>query len=86
MAEMKGFIEKSEKSRKKWFCTSQNISCPLVILSSFIENCFPQIPIIVSTRRKIALTKKTLFLLDRSSFPITQGKDLLENKENLPQL
>ena len=57
---MKGFIEKSEKCRKKWFCTSQNISCPLVILSSFIENCFPQIPIIVSTRRKIAPTKKNI--------------------------
>ena len=84
---MKGFIEKSDKYRKKWFCTSQYISCPLVILSSFTENCFPQIPIIVSTRRNIAPTKKkTLFLLDRKSFSITQVKDLLENKENLPQL
>ena len=86
---MKGFIEKSDKCRKKnveKFCTSQYISCPLVILPSFIENCFPQIPIIVSTRRKIATTEKTLFLQDKKSFSITQVKDLLKNKENLPQL
>ena len=50
--EMKGFIEKLEKWRKKWFFTSQKISCALVILSSFVENCFPKIPIIVSTSRK----------------------------------
>ena len=38
--------------------TSQKISCSVARISSSFENCFLQIPIMVSTSSKIVLTKK----------------------------
>ena len=43
---------------KKVVSTGQIISCPPAKLSSFFEKCFPRIPIMVSTSRKITLIKK----------------------------
>ena len=46
----------SEKWREKMFSTSRKITCPLARMSSFSQNCFPLIPIMVSTSSE-ALTK-----------------------------
>ena len=51
-------VEVSEKWRKRMVSTSREISFPLAKIRSFFENCFLLIPIMVSTRRKIALTKR----------------------------
>ena len=59
--------------------TSQKTSCPLARISSFFENCFPLIPIMASTSRKIALIKKTPFPLGIKSVSTSQMKDLLKN-------
>ena len=56
--------------------TSQKISYPLAIISSFFENYFPLITIMAATSRKIALIKK---LKDRKFFSTSWTKDLLRN-------
>ena len=56
--------------------TSQKISCPVAIICFFFENCFPLIPIMASTSRKIALKNKHCcdegFVKDllKSAFPL----------------
>ena len=49
---------------------SQKISCPLAIMSSFSQNCFLLIPIMVSTSSEIALAKKIQFpRILKNTFP-----------------
>ena len=56
--------------------TSEKISCPVAIICFFFENCFPLIPIMASTSRKIALKNKHCcdegFVKDllKSAFPL----------------
>ena len=61
---------------KKMFCTAQKISCPLTRITSFFQNYFLLIPIMVSTSSKIVLTKKILFLLGAKSASTSWMKDI----------
>ena len=58
------------------FFATQKISCPLARISSFFQNYFLLIPIMVSTSSKIALTKKILFLLGTKSVSTSWMKDI----------
>ena len=62
---------------KKIVSISQIISCPLAKLSSFFENCFPRIPIIVSQVENNS-DQKALFPLERKSVSTSRRKDLLK--------
>ena len=54
---------------------SQKISSPLARISSFL-GCLLIIPIMVSTSRKIALTKEILFPLSRKYVYTNRMKDI----------
>ena len=58
--------------------TSQKISCPLAVISSFFENCFPLNPNGFH-KEKNSSEKTVLFPLDRKSVSTSRMKDLLEN-------
>ena len=58
------------------FFATKKISCTLARISSFFQNYFPLIPIMVSTSSKIALTKKILFLLGTKSVSTSWMKDI----------
>ena len=61
------------------FFTTEKISCTLARISSFFQNYFPLIPIMVSTSSKIALTKKTALTSKKA---LTTDSNWLLSKEN----
>ena len=61
--------------QKKMACPSRKTSCPLARMSSFFENCFLVILIMVSTSSKMALTKEILFPQGRKSVCTIRIKD-----------
>ena len=68
---------------KKMVSTSQKISCPLARISSFFENYFLVITIIVSNSNKIILTKKILFPPGRKSVCTSRIKDIEKYVSNI---
>ena len=61
---------------EKMVSTSQNVSCPLASISSFFKNCFLLITIMVSTSRRLALTKKILFPLGKKPVCTNRMKNI----------
>ena len=59
--------------------TSQKISCPLAIISSFFENYFPTNSNNGFHQQKNSSDQKTLFPLDRKSVSTNWMRDLLKN-------
>ena len=68
----------SKKIEKKVISTSLKVRCPLAIMSSFSQNCFLLIPIMVSSSSEIALTKKYCFHHAENPFALA-GRRSLKN-------